>query len=72
MARRLGRSPSTVSREVKENGGRASYEVWPVHVKAWAKGPLCDEVTEWLHAWYHPVKYRIDFARTTPMKRGCA
>ncbi len=83
IARRLDRSPSTVSREVKENGGRASYGVWPAHVKACentkrakpaksVKGPLCDKVTEWLHAWCPPMKYRIDFAWTTPMMTGCA
>jgi len=59
IARQLGRAPSTVTREVKANGGRDAYRVWPAHVRAHeatkrpktAKldhGPLCDKVTQWL------------------------
>jgi len=72
MTRSLGRSASTVSREVKENGGPAGYGVWPAHVKACestkrpkpaklAKGRLCDKVTEGLHAWYPPdeISHRL-------------
>ncbi|WP_407071696.1 helix-turn-helix domain-containing protein [Acidithrix ferrooxidans] len=29
IARSLGRSPSTVTREIKANGGRDSSRIWP-------------------------------------------
>uniref|UniRef100_UPI0032DFEF11 helix-turn-helix domain-containing protein n=1 Tax=Acidithrix sp. C25 TaxID=1671482 RepID=UPI0032DFEF11 len=34
IARSLGRSPSTVTREIKANGGRDSSRIWPAHLKA--------------------------------------
>ena len=34
IARRLGRAPSTISREVKANGGRESYRGWRAHHRA--------------------------------------
>ena len=34
IARALDRSPSTVTREVKANGGRDLYRIWPAHVRA--------------------------------------
>ena len=34
IARSLGRSPSTVTREIRANGGRDSCRIWPAHVKA--------------------------------------
>ena len=34
IARQLGRSLSTVTREVKANGGRENYHVWPAHQRA--------------------------------------
>ena len=34
IARRLGRSPSTVSREVRANGGRENYRIWTAHCRA--------------------------------------
>ena len=34
IARRLGRSPSTVSREVAANGGREHYRIWGAHCRA--------------------------------------
>ena len=59
IARGLGKAPSTVTREVKANGGRDAYRVWPAHLRArectlrpkpakLTKGPLCDKVTMWL------------------------
>ncbi|HEY5303946.1 MAG TPA: helix-turn-helix domain-containing protein, partial [Acidimicrobiales bacterium] len=65
IARALGKSPSTVTREVKANGGRDAYRVWPAHVRARActrrpkpsklvKGPLCDKVTKWLKKLWSP------------------
>jgi IS30 family transposase len=34
IARALGKSPSTVTSEVKVNGGQDAYRVWPAHVRA--------------------------------------
>ncbi|WP_052607046.1 helix-turn-helix domain-containing protein [Acidithrix ferrooxidans] len=34
IARSLIRSPSTVTREIKGNGGRGSYLIWPAPLKA--------------------------------------
>ncbi len=58
IARRLGRAPSTVSREVAANGGRGDYSAWTGHqraqfqarrpgassCKSFDQGPLRDEV----------------------------
>ncbi|WP_432571129.1 IS30 family transposase [Kineococcus sp. SYSU DK005] len=38
IARRLGRSASTVSREVARNGGRASYRAGTAEARAWQRG----------------------------------
>ncbi len=65
IARRLGRSPSTVTREVAANGGRASYRIWPSHTRAreCARRPkaarlddpvLCAKVTSWLEKFWSP------------------
>jgi transposase, IS30 family len=37
IARRLGRSPSTVSREVARNGGRRGYRGWRAEQAAWQR-----------------------------------
>jgi transposase, IS30 family len=37
IARRLGRSPSTVSREVARNGGRRGYRGWRAEQAAWRR-----------------------------------
>jgi transposase, IS30 family len=34
IARRIGRSPSTVTREVGSNGGRDHYRIWSAHCRA--------------------------------------
>ena len=65
IARRLGRSPSTISREVKANGGRKNYRAWSAHEGAYRKakrpkagklahGPLAEVVATWLEAWWSP------------------
>src|ERR1035437_7748076 len=65
IARALGKSPSTVTREVKANGGRDAHRVWPARVRArqctqrpkpskLKKGPLCDKVTQWLKKLWSP------------------
>ena len=66
IARRLGRSPSTISREVNANGGRVHYRAWRAHGRAYerARRPkptklaacprLAGQVVEWLEAWWSP------------------
>jgi IS30 family transposase len=65
IAQALSRSTSTISREVKANGGRRIYRVFSAHNRAYrlarrpkvAKldhGPLAEVVTQWLEAWWSP------------------
>jgi transposase, IS30 family len=65
IARAIGRSPSTVAREVRANGGRARYRAWRAHDRAYVcarrprpakleSGLLADKVTEWLEEWWSP------------------
>ena len=65
IARGIGRSPSTVTREVAANGGTVNYRMWPAHMRASeeAKRPkpakldepaLCAKVTEWLEEFWSP------------------
>ncbi len=65
IARRLGRAPSTITREVKHNGGPDSYRIWRAHVRAreQARRPkrckltdpvLCATVTTWLEMLWSP------------------
>ncbi len=83
IARQLGRAPSTVTREVKANGGRHAYRVWPAHVRApkatrrpkaakLGHGPLCDKVTEWLTKLWSPeeISHRliVDFPDDAAMR----
>ncbi len=61
----LGRSTSTVTREVAANGGRQHYRAWDAHRRArecarrpkpfkLQDGPLCALVTEWLELLWSP------------------
>lgn len=73
IARGLNRSPSTVTREVKVNGGREGYRVWPAHQRAeqCTKRPkasklslnveLCARVIEGLESFWSPeeISYRL-------------
>ena len=76
IARSLGRSPSTVCREVAANGGAANYGAWRAHVRArrcarrpkpcrLTSGPLCNLVTAWLEELWSPDeiarRLRLDF-----------
>jgi IS30 family transposase len=65
IATTIGRSVSTVSREVANNSGRDSYRAWEAHRQAGrrarrpktaklVRGPLLDKVTEWLQEWWSP------------------
>lgn len=65
IARDLGRSASTISREVRANGGRRNYRAFSAHNRAYrmarrpksaklSHGPLLAVVTEWLEEWWSP------------------
>lgn len=65
IAIELGRSVSTVSREVAANGGRSDYRAWRAHERAYhrslrpkprklAHPRLAAEVTRGLRAWWSP------------------
>jgi len=77
IARDLNRSPSTVTREVKANGGRDRYRVWPAHIRArectlrpkpskLVKGPLCDRVTKGLESLWSPEEIAERLRREFP------
>jgi transposase, IS30 family len=76
VARSIGRSPSTVSREVAANGGASDYRAWRAHQHAYraarrpkvpklAHRPLADQVSTWLATWWSPdqiaKRLRIEF-----------
>jgi IS30 family transposase len=70
IARQLGRSASTVSREVAANGGRESYSAWSAHQRArrpkpckLRAGPLRDEVARRLVELWSPD----EIARRLPL-----
>jgi IS30 family transposase len=65
IGQRLGRSTSTISREVNANGGRDGYRAWRAHDRAYveARRPkrskledprLAKQVTGWLERWWSP------------------
>jgi transposase, IS30 family len=67
IAGRLGRVPSTISREVAANGGRDGYSAWHAHQRARVQarrpkpcklraGPLCDEVARRLQELWSPLE----------------
>lgn len=83
IARDLDRSPSTVSREVKANGGRDAYRVWPAHLRTrkctlrpkpskLANRALCAKVTLWLQWLWSPEeianRLRLDFPNEPTMQ----
>jgi IS30 family transposase len=76
IARRLGRAPSTVTREVAANGGRAGYGPWQARCRARAAArrpksakfshlPLLSLVSAWLEEWWSPEeiaeRLRVEF-----------
>lgn len=76
IARRLGRSPSTITREVAANGGKDGYRAWKAHCRARDQGhrpkaskltcpKLGDQVSQWLKEWWSPdqiaQRLRIEF-----------
>ena len=83
VAKNLGRSVSTISREVGANGGREHYEGWAAHRRAHERSrrpkatklshkPLAATVTAWLKRWWSPEeianRLRIEFP-DDPMMR---
>ena len=77
IASRLGRAPSTVSREVAANGGRENYRIWPAHQRARAcslrpkpakldNPVLCEKVTAWLEALWSPDEISQRLRREFP------
>ena len=77
IARDLNRSASTVTREVKANGGRDAYRMWPAHTRAQectrrpkpsklVKGPLCDRVTKGLESLWSPEEIARRLRREFP------
>jgi len=74
IARQLGRSPSTITREVAANGGRDGYSAWAAHRCAreaarrpkpckLRSGPLLDEVSKRLEQLWSPD----EIARRLPL-----
>ena len=74
IALRLGRAPSTVTREVTTNGGREGYSAWSAHQRArkqagrpkpckLREGRLCDEVARRLLELWSPD----EIARRLPL-----
>jgi IS30 family transposase len=80
IARALGRAPSTVSRELAVNGGRAGYAAWHAHQRARASarrpkpyklrtGKLLDEVSRRLVALWSPQEIlRLDYPSDPAMR----
>ena len=79
----LGRTISTVSREVADNGGRGDYRAWRAHQRARERAlrpkasklscpRLAAQVTEWLEEWWSPEeiarRLRVEFP-DDPMMR---
>lgn len=82
IACRLRRSPSTISREVAANGGRAQYRAVMAHHVAYARsrrpkkaklgaGPLLDTVEKWLQQWWSPQeiarRLRLEYPKDPAM-----
>jgi IS30 family transposase len=76
IARRLGRAPSTISREVASNGGARGYGAWRAHCRAAASArrpkptklahpPLARQVSAWLKELWSPQeiaqRLRLEF-----------
>jgi IS30 family transposase len=83
IAAELGRSVSTVSREVGSNGGRDAYRAWQAHRRAEQQArrpkpckldrqPLVEVVTEWLEELWSPReiagRLRLEFPHDPMMQ----
>jgi hypothetical protein len=83
IASRIGRSPSTVSREVAANGGRHRDSAWHAHQRARRQarrpkafklraGPLLNEVTRRLEKLWSPQGDRATLGVGLPRRPGDA
>jgi IS30 family transposase len=79
IARQLGRHTSSVSREVKANGGRVDYRIWPAHQRAQqcakrpktsklSYAPLAKRVTEDLEKLWSPEEIALRLALEFPQE----
>jgi IS30 family transposase len=79
IARHLGRHASSVSREVKANGGRVDYRIWPAHQRAQrcakrpktsklSYAPLAKRVTEDLEKLWSPEEIALRLALEFPQE----
>ncbi len=77
IARALGRSVSSLSREVSSNGGRTRYEAWRAHERAYEQSrrpkptrlshkPLAAKVIEGLKKWWSPEEIARCLRREFP------
>ena len=77
IAGQLGRSPSTISREVAVNGGRQHYRAFDAHQRArrcarrpkvakLEHGPLAEQVTAWLEELWSPKEISGRLTREHP------
>ena len=82
IARRLGRAPSTVSRELKANGERAQYRCTRAHHDAYVRarrpktaklvaGNLATTVEQWMKDWWPPQEISRRLRLETPMIPPC-
>lgn len=83
IARRLDRSPSTVSREVAANGGGNGYRAWFAHRRARTQarrpkpyklrqGPSLLDVSQRLSQLWSPDEIAPGYGGTTRTNRSCA
>ena len=79
IALHLGRHTSSVSREVKANGGRVDYRIWPAHQRAQrcakrpktsklSYAPLAKRVTEDLEKLWSPEEIALRLALEFPQE----
>lgn len=78
IATALGRAPSSISREIRRNGGRRQYRATEADARAWrwARRPkrcrlashpqLCEQVAQWLSMRWSPQQIATELVRQYP------